>query len=473
MAQGGHAPFLFRRGRSSAMPGPVEQKPGTGQAAVGGAPVTLTIEKLTYRGAGLGRSPEGVVTFVPYAAPGDVAEVRVIRRHGHFDEAQIALLVSPAAERIAPACPYFAHCGGCQWQHLTPEAQARWKEAIVRELLAKLVREAGTTIRPIRRLEPAWRYRTRAQIKVAEAGHGARLGFYRAGSHEVVDIAACPLLHPTLDRLLAALRAFRTPPLPRLLPGIREVRLACAGDGSESVVAVVTERGGPSQARLLYHELARAEPGLRGLLLLAPSGPGLRPLAVVGRPSVHALVGGARLRVGATAFFQVNDAAAEMVLAAVRELLGPAAGLRLLDLFCGVGTFAVPLGREAAEVTGVEADPHAAADARHNLIENGVAAGRIVTGPVESAVEALRPGPDRGIVDPPRAGLTSRAADAIVRLGIPRLVYVSCDPSTLARDLLRFVRAGYACPVVQPLDLFPQTYHIEAVARLEHPGASP
>ena len=440
-----------------------------------GQRLRVTIERVVFQGSGLGRLPDGRVVFVPYTAPGDEAEIEIAEARDDYVRAELVRVHTPALVRAVPPCRYFGTCGGCQWQHLTYASQLEWKRNILRELLARVGKLIDVPVSaPIAPAGP-WEYRARAQFKVF-AGSRLHIGFHQRETHRVVDIDRCPLLDARLNRVLGVLRRMRDPALPKLFPRLREIWVAvgagaATGTGAgEAIVSLFARAQDRAAIRLLFHRIQTEVPTLQGVVLL-DGDPRQHPRFVDrhGHGAIVEQVGDHRFRVDATAFFQVSGRAAETLTRLVMEGAAPTGTERVLDLYGGVGTFTVPLARLAREVVGVEANPAAAADAVHNLHSNGCPGARIVQAQAEQALPALaQEGPwDLIILDPPRQGASRRVLDAITAMAVPRLVYVSCDPSTLARDLGVLVPAGYRCTALTPVDLFPQTFHLESVAVLE------
>lgn len=439
-----------------------------------GQRLQVSIERLVFQGSGLGRLPDGQVVFVPYTAPGDLAEIEVTEARDDFIRADLVRALTPSPLRVAPPCPYFGNCGGCQWQHLEYASQLHWKQEILQELLVRVGKLEGVPVSAPLALASPWEYRSRAQFKVVtgDAPSGARLhiGFHQRGTHRVVDIDRCPLLDGRLNGVLRTLRRMRDPGLRTLFPRLREVWLAVGAGTGEVIVSLFARTQDRAAIRLLFHRIQAEEPGLQGIVLL-DGDPRQHPQFVDrhGHGAITEVVGQHSFRVDATAFFQVNGQAAEMLTRLVVEGAALTGAERVLDLYCGVGTFTVPLGRLAREIMGIETSAAAAADATHNLRVNGVAGARVLQTQVEQALPSLEKGGPWNllVLDPPRQGCSRRVLEAMSGMAIPRVIYVSCDPSTLARDLGILVRAGYRCLSIQPVDLFPQTFHLEAVAVLE------
>jgi 23S rRNA (uracil1939-C5)-methyltransferase len=434
-----------------------------------GQRLPVTIERLVFQGDGLGRLPDGRVIFVPYTAPGDLVEVEIVEARSDFVRGRLGRLLTPSADRAAPPCRYYGSCGGCQWQHLTQPSQLRWKRAILQELLTRVGKLDGIAVaEPVAPAGP-WEYRARAQFKVA-GGPRPSIGFHQRETNRLVDIDRCPLLDLRLNNVLAALRAMKHPPLAELFLGLREVWMALGSGTGEAVVSLFASVRERAAIRLLFHTLQAALPTLQGVVLLQGD-PRQHPRFVDrhGHGAITEQVGEHRFRIDATAFFQVSGSAAGLLTTLVMELAALGGSERVLELYCGVGTFTVPLSRRAREVVGVEASPAAAADGVHNLRSNGCARGRIVQAQVERVIPTiLAEGPwDLVVLDPPRQGVSRLVLDAITGAAVRRVIYVSCDPSTLARDLGLLARAGYRCVGLRPIDLFPQTFHTEAVGLLE------
>ena len=439
-----------------------------------GQRLQVTIERLVFQGSGLGRLPDGRVVFVPYAAPGDLAEIEVTETRDDFVRADLVRVLTPSPLRATPPCPYFANCGGCQLQHLEYASQLHWKREILQELLVRVGKLGDLAVSAPMAPAGPWEYRSRAQFKVvtgATSG-GARLhiGFHQRETHRVVDIDRCPLLDARLNGVLRTLRHMRDPGLSKLFPRLREVWVAVGAGTGEVVVSLFARIQDRAAIRLLFHRILAEERSLQGVVLL-DGDPRQHPRVVDrhGHGAITEAIGPHRFRVDATAFFQVNGLAAEMLTRLVMEGAALTGTERVLDLYCGVGTFTVPLARQAREIVGIEASAAAAADAGHNLRANGATGARVLQGQAEQIFPSLAQETpwDLVVLDPPRQGCGRRVLEAIIGMAVPRVIYVSCDPSTLARDLGILVPSGYRCLSIQPVDLFPQSFHLEAVAVLE------
>jgi 23S rRNA (uracil1939-C5)-methyltransferase len=426
--------------------------------------MNVTIEKLIYGGDGLAHS-DGATVFVPFVIPGEVAEITEVERKKKFVRGRVQQLLSTSPERAAPACRHFAVCGGCHYQHIPYEAQLRYKTEILRETLRRLGRIEWNG--PITaHASPPWGYRNRAQWKVRPSGTGGGdgslgIGYFRAASTALCAVEECPVLSPRLAGTLAGLRdALAKGALPREL---REVT-AFADANDAKILLNASFAGFPSSPSGLAKAIREAVPKIESLLLNDTS---RERMELEGPGYLEYEAGGFSYRVGHFSFFQVNRFLVEEL---VRTVIGGAGGAanggRLaLDLFAGVGLFTRPLAKHFERVVAVEANPAAARDLGLNL---AAGAGRAESreADVEAFLREWKETPDLVVLDPPRSGVPPAAVARLAELAPAEIVYVSCEPSTLARDLATLAAKGYALTEVHFFDHFPETYHIESVVRL-------
>jgi 23S rRNA (uracil1939-C5)-methyltransferase len=425
----------------------------------------LDIDDLAPGGEGVGRAGERPV-FVPWTAPGDRVEVDLPSGAGPA-HAGLVRLVAPGKDRVAAPCRHFgpgaaAECGGCEWQHVAYAAQLAAKERTVREALRKIGRlePDACGIAPIVPSPAALRYRSRAKLHLDRAS--GRLVFFRRRSHAAVPVETCHLLVPGLEALRAALGPALVDA--RLAP--REVAIEWSELESRGSALLVLEPTAAARARA--EELLRAVPALAGVVLRADDAPAavavgepvLRHLRVPGRPEA----GTQRSR--PDVFQQANRGANAALVETALDLLGPE-GEDVLELYCGAGNFTGPLAARARAVAAVEVQGPALDLARRDLAGAGNV--RFFAGDAMKLAGALAKEPRRfgaALLDPPREGAKG-IGRALRALAVPRAVYVSCDPATLARDVRGCVEEGYRVRAVRALDLFPQTHHVEAVVLVE------
>lgn len=431
-----------------------EGKPA-GDLRVGQA-IEATIEKEVYRGRGLARV-EGRVVFVPRTYTGDRVRACVREVHPGWAEASLEEVLVPAAGRRTAPCRYVPRCGGCVYQDLGYEAQLTAKENVLRESLGR----AGVPWEgPISaRSSPEAGWRLRASLHVAAGRDGLRLGLRQEGTRRVVDLESCLQLSEGMNEAWGELRALLTEN-PKLGARVRGVDLLESPDGGARVASVGTTLA-PHQVAA-FGGIGQPE-RLTGFGLEVGRG---RQHWLLGTPYVEMSVGALSLRVHVRSFFQANRFLYESLASTVVDLL-PGKG-RALDLYAGVGLFALPLAaRDGGEVVAVERAPTAVEDARANVRRNRLEGVRIVRKDVRQALAAARPEPgERIVLDPPRTGLEREVVDLVADRRPEAVVYVSCDPPTLGRDLARFATRGYRPDTVLLFDLFPDTFHLETVVRL-------
>ncbi|MBC7236377.1 MAG: 23S rRNA (uracil(1939)-C(5))-methyltransferase RlmD [Chloroflexi bacterium] len=412
--------------------------------------ITLSLTDMAYGGDAIGRH-EGQAVFVPLGIPGETVRVAVEARHRSFLRGRLLEVLQPSPERVLPPCPYFRRCGGCQWQHMSYRAQLHWKREIVRAQLRRIGRQEEPLVRPMLGMVTPWSYRNHVQLRPALGGG---LGYYALHSHQVVPVERCLLVDPLLDELWHISEA--------RLPGVQTVSLRAGVATGEKMILL---EGAELQPPRLKGDLPFS------CLYLAPDGQ-LHLLS--GRAALQERLLGRTFRVSATSFFQVNSSQAERLIEVARRYVEPKEEETLLDIYCGVGTFAISLAEEVHRVVGVESSSEAVADALANAQANGVA-GRccFVAGDAARVLSKLDEEVQAILLDPPRAGCQPEVLAKIAqsfgqkqKSRPSRIVYVSCDPATLARDILRLNELGYRLIEVQPVDMFPQTYHIECVALL-------
>jgi len=416
----------------------------------------VEIEKPIYGGAFLARL-EGKAVFVPLALPGEQARVRITQSKSGYASAEAEEIVRAAPERVAPACPHFGACGGCHYQHTGYAIQLAFKQAILREML-----ERGGVRTPeeiaILSGEP-WRYRNRIRLAFDAAG---KLGYRGRRSHAVVPMRECPIAAPLLVEAAQAFAQVARGFAPLLRP--MEIALFCNPDETALLATVFTT----SPPKLRFDEVALALheriPSLTGAELVIEEGSGLQPRTIAqwGAASLDYHADGFDYRVDHGAFFQVNR---WLVDALVERVTADHSGKLAWDLFTGVGLFARQFAARFDRVVAVESAPSATAALEENL--RGTP-GMAIHAETLAFLCSNRTGERPGLiaVDPPRTGLGAKSCALLAEIAAPTVVYVSCDPATLARDLRVLIASGYQIQSITLADLFPQTFHLETVVQL-------
>ena len=397
--------------------------------------VDLDVHDMAHGGEGVGRY-EGKAVFVAGAIPGERVRVSITAEKSSWARARLEEVVTPAPARVTPPCPHFVECGGCQWQHMAYDEQLKWKSSIVAGQLRHLGGVSDPEIGPIVASSNPYGYRNRMTFHVENGSPG----LYRHRSRRLVPISACLLLVPGLAELYDRLGD---------LSGVHEMTLrigVASGEGMVLIRGRIPEQAAGWAASVVRLAGRRFEPE-------------------IGPPYVHEEVAGVRFRITGPAFFQVNTVGAESLVELVRDALQPSGSDTLLDAYAGVGLFAATVGKAAGRVIAVESSGVALADLRHNLNEAGVADHQVVRGRFEEVAPATSW--SLAVCDPPRTGLAEPGVSAVVAGGPRRSAYVSCDPASLARDTRLLDSAGYRLVRATPVDLFPQTFHVETVAEFE------
>jgi 23S rRNA (uracil1939-C5)-methyltransferase len=439
--------------------------------------IPLKIERLSTGGEGVGRA-DGMVVFVPYAAAGDQAEVEIRDTHKSFARGHILQVTQPSPDRTDAPCPYYFRCGGCTWQHLTYDAQLRAKRDLVQETLERIGKLTGIRVKPVLGMKDPWRYRNKVQQPVGWDGKRLVSGFYAEGSHDIVPIDDC-LVQPELSvRIVNRAKALleehriRAYDARRHQGWIRHLLVRTSQDGKAALVWVTREASFPNES-VIVPKLTREFPELVSIHQnVQPAGTnvilGRTWRKLYGQDFLEERLGPLRFRLSPGAFFQVNTLQAEVLYNVAKTMAGT--GERLLDLYAGVGTIALWLADQFREVGGVEEFPAAVRDAEANAELNEIENVRFVSATAESFLEGLSRDrrPLAVVLDPPRSGCSPVVLKSLLALRPSPLVYVSCDPGTLARDLGILAKGGYRIEEVQPVDLFPHTPHIETAVKLTH-----
>ena len=440
----------------------------------------LDVDALAFGGAGVGRR-EGFVVFARDTAPGDRARVRVTKARRRHAEADLVEVLRAGAPRVVPPCPYVPRCGGCRLQHVDYDATLAAKRAQVQEHLARIGGLPGVEVRPTRPALERFGYRNKMEYSAAPLpGDVPAIGLHARGRwDEVVDLRACLLATPRGNALRESVRelvaaAGIAPYDQREQTGtLRHVVVREGIATGQALVVLVTVEGAETPVDEVASGLAARHPELVGVEHavnpgVAETTQGLPSRTAWGRGWLEERVAGVTLRLSAGAFFQTNTRMTDRLYAHVAEAAGLDGGQVLYDLYAGAGSIGVALASGAREVVAIELSPDAVADATGNAARNGVRNHTALAGDVGAVLRERRgelPAPDVAVVDPPRGGLSGRAVRRLLELAPPTLVYVSCQPATFADNAARLVAGGYRLEYVQPVDMFPQTPHIEAVAR--------
>lgn len=440
----------------------------------------IEIADLTHAGAGVGRHHDMAV-FVPLSCPGDRALVQVEEIRRDIVVGRLLEVRQASADRVRPDCPVFGTCGGCQIQHVAYSKQLELKTELVRDALKRNGGFSEPKVLPMLGMAEPWGYRNKALFPVGVRGGRIVTGFYASGTHRIVPVDSCPVQHPTNNRIVSeARRAAMKYDLKaydeRTGEGtLRHILAKVAAETGQSMVAFVTGARVFPHEREIAREMTNRVPGLAGVVHnVNPErtnvvlGPITR--TVLGEPAIEDRLEGLRFRVSAESFAQTNPAQARALYARVLEYAALTAADTAVDAYCGVGTITLLLARKAGKVYGIENVEAAVNDARENARLNRTSNVEFVLGDAEKVLPDMVRRQLKTtvlVLDPPRKGADHQVVQAALAMAPRRVVYVSCDPATMARDLGKLAAGGdYDLVEVQPVDMFPHTSHVECVSLL-------
>ena len=440
----------------------------------------LSIEKLVYGGDGLARTPPGpdgrsLAVFVPFVLPGERVDAELFQEKAGFARAASTKLAEASPDRVEPRCPYFGQCGGCHYQHIPYERQLEFKAAILRETLVRIAKiDLKSEIRV--HASAPWNYRNRTRFQIRTTPEFA-LGYFRFGSHEFLPVRECPISSPHINQVLARLLELRGLNCPATL---EEIELFADAADETLLAWTFCSREADKKDLLRWADaLQREWPEIIGVTFFSSRRQSQVPprledelyepktLAQSGARSLRYRTSAHVYQVSAGAFFQVNRSLIDELVSVVT---GNVRGALALDLYAGVGLFSAALAKTICHIFNVEASQTAYADSTQNVPAHVKAVGARTEDYLESDYLRSRlmgKRPDLIVLDPPRAGIGKVVARSLAKLGAPQVRYVSCDPATLARDIVPLLASGYHVAEAHLFDLFPQTFHIESVLLLE------
>ena len=421
--------------------------------------VRVRIESVAYKGYGVARI-DGKVVFVPYTMTGDEAWIEITEEKKTYSTARLNEIIKPSPGRVNPPCPYFGSCGGCQWQHIDYSIQVEQKKEILGETLKRL---GGLKEIPSITVTPSpkpYDYRVRVQLKVKAKA----MGYYQQRSHRIVDIDHCPISHPLVNQIIRKLReALET------LSRMEEIEINVSPEEGRGVL-LFHPHSYDQRAEYFMKELLQDQPMLKGIAITRKDG-----FRLFGDPTLNFTIPRSQerekrdlnLRISPGSFFQVNPEQNQRLVQTVLQFSEVDQEGRVIDLYAGAGNLTLSLAMEAREVLGIEENRMAFEDAQFNAERNGIKNGHFIQGRVEDVfLDWKREPPDLIVLDPPRTGCKT-ILDQVVRLKPKKIIYVSCEPTTFARDLGLFSERGYSLQRLSLIDIFPQTYHMETVGLLQ------
>lgn len=406
----------------------------------------ILLEKFTYGGEAMGRLPDNRAVFVPFGLPGELVRVELTEDKKNFARGKIVEVIQSAPERIQPKCKHFVQCGGCHYQNLSYENQLKAKTEILIDQLKRIGKIENPPMKPMVASPLEWNYRNNMQFHLTAEG---KLGFINSKGNSAFPIEECYLPETSIDSFWRELQ----------FESNKDVERVSLRAGQDEELMAILESENPEAPEL------EIEADVSVVHLFEE-----HPVVIAGRDHFIVNILGKDFRVSAASFFQVNTKMAEKMVAHLLTCLPVSTSTTLLDVYCGVGLFSKFFAPKCEKVIGIESSASACEDFTINLDEFDNV--ELYEGIAEEILPALAGRLDSAayaIVDPPRAGIERHALDALLDIKPQIIAYVSCDPSTLARDAAKLINGGYRLTEVTPFDLFPQTYHIESISIFEHP----
>ncbi|SDC97565.1 23S rRNA (uracil1939-C5)-methyltransferase [Terribacillus halophilus] len=443
--------------------------------------IELTFEDLTHDGDGVGKV-DGYPLFVPYALPGETAQVKVIKTKKNFGFGKLLEVTKPSPARVEPPCDVYIQCGGCQLQHMSYQLQLEMKQKQVQNAMKKIGHLEHVPVHPALGMDDPWRYRNKIQIPTAERNGEMITGFYRKRSHDIIEnMETCVIQDEVNDRMVEAVRRIAS----RLgIPAyneethrgvLRHIMVRTGQQTNETMIVLVTRTNELPYAKELVAELHETYPQIKSIVQNINKE---RTNVILGRKTkllwgeeyIYDTIGDIKFAISAQSFYQVNPAQTKVLYDQALKYANLSGNETVIDAYSGIGTISLFLAQKAKKVYGVEIVPQAVSDAKMNAKLNYMDNAEFYVGKAEEVMpwwKAQGLNPDVIVVDPPRKGCDENLLQAMIDMKPKRIVYVSCNPSTLARDLRFLEDGGFETKQVQPVDMFPQTGHIECVAEIE------
>lgn len=413
--------------------------------------VRLFVESINHQGEGIARNA-GKVVFIPYAIPGETVEAIISEDKRKYSRGILQNIVLRSPHRVEAKCPYYYNCGGCSYQHINYSQQLLLKEKIVKDIL-KRIGGVSTSVKPVVGMSEPWYYRNKVIWHLIKSENKNRMGFYRFRTNELVDIDQCPLLLPELNEVSLIIK-----------------ELLFELEVKEKSSIVIRQSNQPNNIMVEFINCIPREKLVNKLInkvqsIYIQNQGKLRLL--MGKKEIVYKLGNYSFTLGPHDFFQINTIQSARLIDIVKEYLKCASFEKILDAFCGVGTFSLNVAYNVSQVIGIDSNHSAIKNARKNAKINGLGNCQFIAGFCEKIVPNLAIKFHKVIIDPPRAGLNLKFIDSIINIAPESIVYVSCSSATLARDIKQFIAHNYMLVEVQPLDMFAQTGNIENIALLQ------
>ncbi|MBM7704260.1 23S rRNA (uracil(1939)-C(5))-methyltransferase RlmD [Metabacillus iocasae] len=441
--------------------------------------VDVYIEDLTHDGAGVAKV-DGFPLFIPNALPGETAKVKVIKVKKGYGFARLIERTEESPYRVEAPCPVYQQCGGCQLQHMNYEGQLLFKQKQMKEVMARIGQLTDVLVHPVLGMEDPWRYRNKAQVPVAEREGGLVAGFYQQRSHDIIDMNECLIQQSENDKVVQKVKGIlekhgvRAYDEAKHRGAVRHIMARYGLVTGEIMVVIVTRTAELPHKNQLIEEITEAIPAVKSIVHNINSKKtnvilGDETKVIWGEEYIYDYIGDVKFAISAKSFYQVNPEQTKVLYDKALEYANLTGEETVIDAYCGIGTISLFLAQQAKKVYGVEIVPEAIEDAKRNAVLNHIENAEFAVGEAEVVIpnwykEGITA--DVMVVDPPRKGCDEALLNTIIEMKPKRVVYVSCGPATLARDLKVLEEGGYQTVEIQPVDMFPHTTHCEAVAKL-------
>jgi 23S rRNA (uracil1939-C5)-methyltransferase len=442
--------------------------------------IEVVFEDLTHEGAGVAKV-DGYPLFVPNGLPGEKAKIKVIKVNKSYGFGKLMEIVEESPYRVEAPCPIYKECGGCQLQHLSYEGQMIAKEKQVRDVLQRIGKLENVTVHPVLGMKDPWRYRNKAQVPIGEFEGGLIGGFYQQRTHQIIDMKECIIQQEKNDQVVQLVKEIcqrhgvRAYDEKNHKGTLRHIMSRHGLVTNEVMVVLVTRTSELPNIDKITEEIIAGIPGVKSIVQNINQKRtnvifGDQTKVLWGEEVIYDNIGEIKFAISARSFYQVNPEQTKVLYDKALEYAGLSGHENVIDAYCGIGTISLFLAQRAQKVYGVEIVPEAIEDAKRNAALNNITNVEFAVGEAETVIprwyeEGITA--DVLVVDPPRKGCDEKLLNTIISMKPKKVVYVSCNPATLARDLRILEDGGYRTIEVQPVDMFPQTMHCEAVARLE------
>ncbi|MBS4175603.1 23S rRNA (uracil(1939)-C(5))-methyltransferase RlmD [Bacillus sp. FJAT-49736] len=441
--------------------------------------IDVTFEDLTHEGNGVAKV-DGYPLFVPNCLPGEKAKIKVVKLNKGYGFGRLIELYEKSSDRVEPECPIYKECGGCQLQHLSYSGQLKAKHKQVREVLNRIGKLEDVVVHPVLGMENPWRYRNKAQVPVGEREGGLIAGFFQKRSHDIIDMEACLIQQEKNDIVVQSVKrvcekygvkAYNEQTHKGTL---RHIMARYGMKTGEIMIVLITRTAELSNKDKIIKEIRSTNLNIKAIVQnINPKRTnvifGEETKVLWGDEYIYDYIGDIKFAISARSFYQVNPEQTKVLYDQALKYAGLTGEETVIDAYCGIGTISLFLAQKAKKVFGVEIVPEAIEDARRNAELNGLENVEFAVGEAEKVIpkwyqEGVKA--DALVVDPPRKGCDETLLQTIIEMKPKKVVYVSCNPATLARDLRILEDGGYKTVEVQPVDMFPQTMHVECVSQL-------